>query len=113
MGNLNSFTDLPMCTRCMYVMCPGSWRHFTFVARVRINRLMAQLKRRIARLWQLDYRLVENIEIADINHSDAPDYCNAFIAYAEYKGMPMSESQLDKLNEDRDFVYEQVIKFIY
>lgn len=50
-----------------------------------------------------------NIELEGIDGSDSPDFCDAFIAYAEHAdGKPFTEEELDTLNEDTDFVHEQV-----
>lgn len=61
----------------------------------------------------LDYSKISSIEIEDIDHSDHPDYCDAYISYAEYDGKPMTEEQLDELNENKEFVYNQVINQIF
>lgn len=60
-----------------------------------------------------DYSKISSIEIEDIDHRDAPDYCDAFIAYAEYDGREMTAEELDQLNEDHDFVYDAVINQLY
>lgn len=49
---------------------------------------------------------VTNIEVENASQND--DHCDAFIAYAEYEdGTPLTEEELEKLSEDRDFVYEE------
>jgi len=57
----------------------------------------------------MDYKLIDNIEVDDIDTSDYPDFCDAFISSADYNGKPMTDEQLDKLNEDFDFVHECVL----
>lgn len=61
----------------------------------------------------MDYKFVSNIEFDGIDHRDAPDYCDAYICSADYKGEPMTEAQLEKINEDGDFVYEQLMNYLY
>jgi len=61
----------------------------------------------------MDYSQLDNIKIEGIDYSDAPDFCDAFISSADYKGVPLTDDELDVLNDDRDFVYEQVEKHIY
>lgn len=61
----------------------------------------------------MDYKKIDNIEVEGIDFKDYPDFCDAFIAYADYDGKPMTESQLDEINEDADFVYECVQNQIY
>lgn len=56
----------------------------------------------------------QNIEIDGIDYRDYPDFVDAFISYAEYEdGTELTDSELDVLNENSDFVYEQVINKIY
>lgn len=53
---------------------------------------------------------IENIELDGINPKDAPDYADAYIISADYKGREMTEKELDSLNENySDFVHEQVL----
>ena len=74
---------------------------------------MGTMQNKLVELINFDYQYISNIEFEDVDHSDAPDYCDAFISYAEYHGTPLDDTLLDKLNEDRDFVYEQLIKYLY
>ena len=61
----------------------------------------------------MDFKNIHNIEIDGIDFNDAHDFCDAFICYAEYNGIPMTEDQLDVLNDDSEFVHEQVFKHLY
>ena len=55
-----------------------------------------------------------NIEVDDIHMWDYPDFCDAFISYAEHPdGKPLTDEELEKVNEDADFVYEQVQEHLY
>ena len=63
---------------------------------------------------KLDLSKISNIEVENVNHHDYPDYCDAFISNADYKGKPMTEKQLDDLNNNYgEFVYESVIQNLY
>lgn len=44
---------------------------------------------------------------------DAPDFVDAYISYATRNGVPLTDEELDELNEDSQFVYECVINRIY
>ena len=66
-----------------------------------------------AELIGFDYQYITDVEVEDIDHNDAPDYSDAFISSAKYHGLELNDKLLDKLNEDRDFVYEQAMKHIY
>lgn len=62
---------------------------------------------------QFNYKLICDVEIDGIDYHDAPDFCDAYITSATYDGKPMSDDQLDQLNEDRAYLHEQVINTIY
>jgi len=62
---------------------------------------------------ELDYGQISNIEVDGIDTKDYPDFCDAYISYAEYLGKPMTGEQLELLNDDGDFVYEQVISYLF
>jgi hypothetical protein len=55
----------------------------------------------------INYSLISDIEVEDVFTWDAPDFCDAYISFALYDGMPMTDEQLDALNDDRDFVHQQ------
>lgn len=62
---------------------------------------------------QLDYKLISDIEVDGIDTNDYPDFCDAYICSASYDGRDMTDLELDRLNEDRDFVYNKVLDRIY
>ena len=61
----------------------------------------------------MDYKLIDNIEVDGIDTRDYPDFSDAFIASADYDGKPMTDEQLEELNEDSDFVYECVQNHLF
>jgi hypothetical protein len=60
-----------------------------------------------------DYSGISHVYCEDIDHRDAPDYCDAYISEATYFGRPMTELELEILNEHSDFVYDSVIEQIH
>ncbi len=55
-----------------------------------------------------------NIEFDGIDHSDYPDFCDAFICYAEHEdGEPLTDAELDLLNEDGGFVHETLWNHLF
>ncbi len=48
---------------------------------------------------RIDLNELENVKWEDINHYDYPDYSDAFISYAELAGRPLTESELDEVND--------------
>jgi len=61
----------------------------------------------------MEFSKITNIEIDGMDTKDAPDFCDAFILSADYDGKPMTEDQLDEINENSDFVYDKVLESIY
>lgn len=60
----------------------------------------------------IDHTKIDNIMFGGIDHNDYPDYCDAYILSADYDGTPMTDDQMDELNEDRYFVYEKLWNFL-
>ena len=60
----------------------------------------------------MDYKLIHNIEVDGIDYRDYPDFCDAYIASAYYDGKPMTDEQLDELNEDGDYVYGHIMDYL-
>lgn len=61
----------------------------------------------------MDYRLIDNVELDGIDYNDYPDFCDAYIASADYDGKPMTDEQLDEINQDAAFVYECIENYLY
>lgn len=61
----------------------------------------------------IDFNKVDNINFDGIDHKDYPDYCDAFIVSADYEGREATESELDEINENSDFVHEKLWEHLY
>lgn len=61
----------------------------------------------------MDTTKINNIEFEGIDYKDAPDFCDAFISSADYQGKEMTEEQLNDINENRDFVHEELYNYLY
>jgi len=82
----------------------------------------------------IDYTKLSDIEVDGIKMWDAPDFCDAYISggvieisreeYNLCQGMnqvedngkfyrDLTEKELDVLNDNADYVYEKVLKYIY
>lgn len=48
-------------------------------------------------LFGFDTDEVTDVEWQDVHYSDYPDFSDAFISYANYKGKEMTEGELDRL----------------
>jgi len=51
---------------------------------------------------------LENLEVEGIDTRDYPDFCDAYISYAEIDGRKATEEELQELSDDSHFVYELV-----
>ena len=60
----------------------------------------------------MDYKKIDNIEIDGIDTKDYPDFCDSYISSADYDGVPMTDEQLDELNEDGDYVYGHIMDYL-
>ena len=62
----------------------------------------------------LDLSKVEDIEFEGINHDDYPDYCDAFVTSATYKGRDLSEEELEWVGDEHsDWVYEKLMDYLH
>lgn len=61
----------------------------------------------------LDYSKIDNIRFDGIETSDYPDFCDAYISDANYNGEPMTDEQLQELNDDADFVHERLMDHLF
>lgn len=108
------------CSRCNYLGCDWSrvkygqlLGHWAWTLELSIMNAKKAIKARISRLFELNYREISEVEVSGIDTSDYPDFCDAYIIRAVYKGRKMSEKELDKLNSDPDFIYEAVLEHLY
>ena len=62
---------------------------------------------------KVDYKLITNIKVDGIDFNDYPDFVDAYIYSADYDGKPMTEEQIDELNENYEFVYDCVYSQLY
>ena len=61
----------------------------------------------------IDFSKISNIDIDGIDHKDAPDYCDAFICSCDYDGREATDEELDLINENSEFIHEQVYEYLY
>ncbi len=61
----------------------------------------------------MDYLKITNVQVDGIDTGDYPDFVDAFITYAEYDGVEMTDEQLEEINEHYDFVYECVTDYLF
>ena len=62
----------------------------------------------------IDLDKVSNLVFDNIDYNDAPDFCDAFVASADYGFRCMTSSELDELNTDySDFVHGELLNYLY
>lgn len=58
----------------------------------------------------MDKSKITAIKFEDVDTSDYPAFCDAYISAAELDGVEMTEDELIELNEDSDFVYNKLMQ---
>lgn len=61
---------------------------------------------------RLDCSKISNVCFENVNHRDAPDYTDAWVFSADYEGDPMTDDQLDALNDDDGLIHELIQKHL-
>jgi hypothetical protein len=62
---------------------------------------------------EINLKKIDNIKFDQIDHTDHPDYSDAYIISADMDGKEMTEGELDLLNENRDFVHDELFKYLF
>lgn len=63
---------------------------------------------------KLDLSEIDNIEFDDVEMDDYPDFSNAYICSADMNGIPMTEEELNDLNENNPgFCYEKLFDKLF
>jgi len=62
---------------------------------------------------RLNYEKIGNIEFDGIDYEDWPDFSNSYIVSADMGGIPMTEEELNELNENKGFVYMKLIDRLF
>lgn len=80
-------------------------RYTDFNPHAKINDLDAQ--------FEIDKSKIDNIVFDGIDKNDHPDYCDAYIVSADYNGVEMNDDEIEELNNNSEFVHEQLLKQLY
>jgi hypothetical protein len=63
---------------------------------------------------EYDLNLITDIDIEGIDMRDYPDFCDAFLVGATYKGRELTDEELERIQDSNpDWFYEQVWDYIY
>lgn len=60
----------------------------------------------------MNVREITNVIFQDIDMSDFPKFCDAYIEYAEINGRPATEAELEDMMEDGSIFYELLNNYI-
>lgn len=111
---INERTGKPWCTTCSCLGCPGGIvGHFLFNANSKFGKYKKQFKAWKASLGKPKLSELEDIEVEGVDTADHPDFCDAYISYATYKGRELTEAELDWVNQQSDFVYECALEQVF
>ncbi len=86
---------------------------------MKILKVLTKQKRRLMKRLRvltgrdLNYSKITDVEIDGIDTKDYPDFCDAFVSSATYKGRDMTDAELERLNEDGCFVNEAVFERLF
>lgn len=59
-------------------------------------------------------RYITDVEFLGIDHSDAPDYVDAYIVSASWSdGKALTDEELDELNDDKSQVYDLLMDHLH
>jgi len=61
----------------------------------------------------IDFNQIEDVEVDGIDTRDYPDFVDAFISNCTYKGREATEKELERINENSDFVYSCIEGRLY
>ena len=62
----------------------------------------------------IDAYKVTDLVWSDVDHSDYPDYCDAFIESATYKDREMTEDEIEELMDDNpEWCYDRLMEWIH
>lgn len=111
--SINTWTGRPWCDSCRRLGCPSGFGHYAFNFGIYYRKKKQRFREWIRSFTDFNYSKITDVEVDGIDHRDAPDFCDAYISSAYYKGREMTEIELERLNEDRDFVYQKVMDRIY
>ncbi len=62
---------------------------------------------------ELDTSKLDAVEVDGIDMNDYPDFCDAYIDYAEIDGVELTDEQYEEVNEDSQLVYEYVMAKLF
>ena len=65
---------------------------------------------------KFDINQLEDIQLGDVDPKDYPDFCDAYVESASFKGVDLTDKELDELNdsdETRSWVNAHAFESLY
>ena len=57
---------------------------------------------------------ITDVEIDGIDYNDYPDFCDAFLAAATYNNKPLTQDEMDTIQQENpDWFYSKIEEVIY
>jgi hypothetical protein len=54
--------------------------------------------------------LFDNVELDGIDWNDYPDFCDMYLVSADYEGRPLTNDEIEELNNDSQLIYELYLR---
>jgi hypothetical protein len=61
----------------------------------------------------MEFDKIDNVVMGGVDTADYPDFADAYIESADYKGRDATEEELDIMNDNYDFVYECLTDWLF
>jgi len=57
-------------------------------------------------------KIYTNVKFEGLDFNDYPDYCDAYITYAEIDGTPLTDDEIEDLNDNSFVKYELLTQYL-
>ena len=61
----------------------------------------------------INLKNITDVEFAGIDMSDYPDFCDAYIEYAEIDGRPATDAEIEDMTNDGNIFYGLLTNYIH
>jgi len=61
----------------------------------------------------INVNAITNVEFADVDMSDYPKFCDAYIESAEYNGRPATEAEIEEMMSDGEIFYDLLTGWLH
>lgn len=61
----------------------------------------------------MEFDKINNVVMGGVDTNDYPDFVDAYIESADYKGREATDEELDIMNDNYDFVYDCLTDYLF